>query len=257
MRIAVMTDIHANLPALQAALADMDQRGCDLMVHTGDAIAIGPFPAECLDVLFNLPQIRFVMGNHDDWFVHGLPQPQPDWLSDGEKAHQEWTHAQIDSALRVAMAQWPFVIAEHFAGTPITFMHYGLDAARRTFATVVRQPTAVDLDAMFAGYNEGALLFYGHDHAAADISGRTRYVNPGALGCHTEATARYVMVDCDNGRFSLTPHAIPYDDTPLFRAYEQRRVPEREFIQRIFLGNRYKKSAAASDGRPRPKLRKS
>jgi hypothetical protein len=54
-KIAVMTDVHANLPALQAALSTIEQEGYDLLVHTGDAIAIGPYPAETLDVLLSTP----------------------------------------------------------------------------------------------------------------------------------------------------------------------------------------------------------
>jgi predicted phosphodiesterase len=58
MRIVVMTDSHANLPALQAALKDIRGNGYDVIVHTGDAVAIGPYPAECLDLLFNTRDLR-------------------------------------------------------------------------------------------------------------------------------------------------------------------------------------------------------
>jgi predicted MPP superfamily phosphohydrolase len=55
MKIIVMTDAHANLPALQAALAAIQAEGYDLIVHTGDAIAIRPRPAETLDLLLATP----------------------------------------------------------------------------------------------------------------------------------------------------------------------------------------------------------
>jgi protein phosphatase len=53
MKIAVMTDVHANLPALAAALDAIRREGCEALFHTGDAIGIGPYPAECLDLLLN------------------------------------------------------------------------------------------------------------------------------------------------------------------------------------------------------------
>ena len=65
MRVVVITDVHANLPALKAVLESIRVEGYDALVHTGDAIAIGPYPAECLDLLLGVPNIRFVMGNHD------------------------------------------------------------------------------------------------------------------------------------------------------------------------------------------------
>ncbi len=52
-KIAVITDAHGNLPALQVALNKVVEEGGDAVYHTGDAIAIGPFPNECLDLLIS------------------------------------------------------------------------------------------------------------------------------------------------------------------------------------------------------------
>ena len=46
MKIAVLTDVHGNLPALQIAMRAIRRERCDAVFHTGDAIGIGPFPAE-------------------------------------------------------------------------------------------------------------------------------------------------------------------------------------------------------------------
>jgi hypothetical protein len=50
------------------------------------------------------------MGNLDAWLAYGLPQPQPDWMSDGEVAHQRWTHAQVSEAMVDFVSGWPFQI---------------------------------------------------------------------------------------------------------------------------------------------------
>ena len=50
MKIAILADVHANLPALRAALADAEQQGCERLYHAGDLIAIGPYPAEVIDL---------------------------------------------------------------------------------------------------------------------------------------------------------------------------------------------------------------
>src|SRR5262249_47988655 len=100
VRVAVLTDAHGNLPALRAALHAIRQEGCAAVYHPGDAIGIGPYPAETLDLLLDTPNVRFAMGNHDDWFANGLPQPQPAWMSDGCVAHQNWVHSCLDPALR-------------------------------------------------------------------------------------------------------------------------------------------------------------
>lgn len=61
-KLAIMSDVHANLPALQAALGAIQQEGCDAIYHCGDAVGIGPFPAECLDLMLNTPRMHQASG---------------------------------------------------------------------------------------------------------------------------------------------------------------------------------------------------
>lgn len=237
MKIAVITDVHANLPALKAALECIRREGCDTIFHTGDAIAIGPFPAECLDVLLNTPNIQFVMGNHDSYYVHGLPTPQPDWMSDGEVQHQRWTHSRLDPQMRSAVAGWPYVLERDLEGVRTVFVHYALAPSAQDYQPVVRNATAADLDRMFE-LHSAALVFYGHDHGRSDEKGRARYVNPGSLGCHGKAIARYCVVEIHGGKYTVEHRGAPYDDDELLNAFERRGVPEREFIYRAFFGRR-------------------
>jgi len=78
MRIVVITDLHANLPALEAILEAIRQEKYEEIFHTGDAVGIGPYPAECLERLLNTPDFSFVMGNHDAWLVDGFPDAPPE-----------------------------------------------------------------------------------------------------------------------------------------------------------------------------------
>jgi predicted phosphodiesterase len=238
MKIAVMTDVHGNLPALEAALGAIHKEGCDAIYHTGDAIGIGPYPEECLDLLLNTPNILCVMGNHELWFVDGLPQPQPAWMGDGEVAHQQWTHAGIDPKLRLVVAGWPMRLQQQCKGVRMTFVHYGLDASGRGFAPILQQPTTGELDNLFAN-EEASLIFYGHHHPFSDIQGRARYVNPGSLGCYHLAVARYAVVSVNRRGWTVEHRVVPYEDGELWRAFEQRQTPERAFIYRAFFGGRF------------------
>jgi len=237
LRIAVLTDVHANLPALEAALVSIRAEGTDAIFHTGDAIAIGPCPGECLDLLLNTPNIQFVMGNHETYFVHGLPTPQPAWMSDGEARHQEWTHSRLDPDLRPVLAEWPYMLEYDLEGVRTAFVHYGLASAQE-LQPVLKDPTAADLDRMFA-LQEAALIFYGHHHPRSDGQGRARYVNPGSLGCHHEAIARYCVVEFHRGQYRVEHREVPYEDGELLKAFEERDVPEREFICHAFFGGRF------------------
>jgi predicted phosphodiesterase len=191
-----------------------------------------------LDLLLSTPNVHLIMGNHDAWYVDGLPQPQPRWMSDGEVEHQHWVHAQLDISLKPIITGWPYVLQESFAGMRLAFLHYEPADTDSGFAPLLRDSGPHELDRLFGHYGAD-VVFYGHTHRAADVQGRARYVNPGALGCHHEALARYVMLDCSAGRYTLAPRAVPYDDRPLFVAFEQRKVPERAFLYGVFFGGRF------------------
>ena len=122
-KIAVITDVHANLPALQAVLQVLQKEHCDQVIHTGDAIGIGPYPVECLNLLLDVPNISFIMGNHDAWFVQGLPSPRSSWMSEGEYAHHHWTHARLTPQHRSLMEHWPYVLRQEVEGVTLSLIH--------------------------------------------------------------------------------------------------------------------------------------
>lgn len=237
VRIAVLTDVHANLPALEAALHHLGRHGYDLLVHTGDAIGIGPFPAECLDRLLSLPDILLLMGNHDEYFAFGLSYIDTKRMGNGELEHQMWTHEQLDPSLRAVVREWPFYISETVDGLTVAFLHYPMTPERK-FRSIIKEPNVAELEDVFSPY-EGEVVFYGHHHPFSDLQGSRRYINPGSLGCAPSAVARYSVMDFGDGRLEVKHQQVPYDDTKLFEEFESRRVPEREFIYQAFLGGRF------------------
>ena len=72
MRIAVLSDIHGNLPALRTVIADIDAWSPDLVVVGGDIVNRGPRSGECLDVLVERQWAdgwRLLRGNHEDFVL--------------------------------------------------------------------------------------------------------------------------------------------------------------------------------------------
>jgi hypothetical protein len=159
-------------------------------------------------------------------------------MSDGEVAHQQWTHASIDSNMRSMVGDWPMRIQQRFEGVQMTFVHYGLDTSGRDFAPILLQATVGELDTLF-GNEEAGLIFYGHYHPFSDAQGRARYVHPGSLGCYHLPIARYAVVNVNRSGCTVEHRAVPYDDGELWRVFEERDVPERGFIYRAFFGGRF------------------
>jgi len=238
MRAAVITDAQANLPALQAALHAIEGHGVDTIFHTGDAIGVGPFPAQTLDLLLNTPKMRFVMGDFDALFVDGLPEAAPPGMRADVFEHQQWTHAMLDPALRETMAAWPYLINSEAEGVPLAFMHYALAEDRRSFLPVVEEPEAGDLDELFAGV-DAMVVFYGHVPQKSSLQGRAMYINPGSLGCQTSATANYCIFDIRSGNIVIDHHQVVYDDSSLLPAFEKRGVPGRIPFLQAFFGGRF------------------
>jgi hypothetical protein len=132
-------------------------------------------------------------------------------------------------------------VEEDWGGLRATLLHYEPTDSAGDFAAHRRDYGPRDLDRIF-GSHESDLVLYGHTHIASDMRGQRRYINPGSLGCDREPVARFVTLECLKGHYILHTHAVPYDDRPLFEAFEQRQVPERALLYRAFFGDRYRAS---------------
>ncbi|HUO76563.1 MAG TPA: metallophosphoesterase family protein [Thermodesulfovibrionales bacterium] len=87
MRYAVISDVHANLEALEAVLRDINKRGIDEFLFLGDAVGYGPNPNECVELLRKNCKI-LLAGNHD-WAAIGLTDIQ--YFNEYAKAAILWT----------------------------------------------------------------------------------------------------------------------------------------------------------------------
>ena len=231
----MITDAHANLPALEAALAAIRALGCDAIYHTGDAVGIGPFPAEVIDRLLHTRDMHVVMGNHDELCAFGIPDPRPPWIDDELVANARWTRAQVDLGLREAMQSWPYALTDTIADNRFAFLHYPRDPESDGFVSIVEHAITEDLDVLFTGVRAD-VVFYGHHHPAVDTTGRKRYINPGSLGCGAEAVARFTVIDAErSGIPVIHHHAVRYDRSPLHTALARRGVPDAEFLRQAFI----------------------
>ena len=157
MRVAALYDVHGNLPALEAVLADVAGEGVDAVVCGGDVCA-GPMPRECLDALAGAV---FVRGNAD--------RELGGWVADRLREEQ-----------RAFMAALPLTASLDVDGLgPTLFCH----ATPRSDEEIVTRLTPEDeLAAALDGLEERVVVA-GHVHVAVDrVAGHRRFVNPGSVG---------------------------------------------------------------------------
>lgn len=201
MRIAVIADIHGNLPALDAVLADIAARGVDLTVNLGDIVSGPLFPRETADRLMPLgfPTIR---GNHErQLLTHG-----PDRIGQSDRfalaaltaTHKAW-FASLPETLRVG----DDILLVH--GTPASDLDYFLETVD---AAGVRPASPDEIEAR-AGDAPARLILCGHTHTprAVRTSDGRLVVNPGSVGLQAyrdeEPVPHNVEVGTPEARYAI------------------------------------------------------
>lgn len=218
MRLAILSDIHGNLLALEAVLADVAKRGADLIVNCGDLCTSPLWPRETFERLevLGLPTVR---GNHDRW-IATLP------YADMSPALR-YTHDALTPAQRTALGALPLTLAP----APGVFMCHGTPTDDYIYLLEDQIDGRLALsgpDAITArlGAVEAELILCGHSHNPQVVTapGRRLVVNPGSVGCPIFADnpqaprnnaraphARYALATRSGGRWAVELHALAYD----------------------------------------------
>ncbi|MFO7561934.1 MAG: metallophosphoesterase family protein [Enhygromyxa sp.] len=169
-RVAFISDLHANLVALDAAIAEIDALGIDEIVCLGDIVDLGPQPQAVVDRLRER-KVRCVRGNHDPLDE----RPAHPLLAEVET----WTRAQLDPATLRELAELPMQLELELEGTRVLCVH----GSPRGFNDQVLATTADD---QLLGWTAGSVfdvMVCGHTHVQLlrRIDARV-FVNVGSLG---------------------------------------------------------------------------
>jgi putative phosphoesterase len=167
MRVAAISDIHGNLPALEAVLADIASEGIEEIVVVGDTVS-GPWPAEVFDRLAALGA-RHVRGNADRLVVSG-----------GEGAIGDWSAERLGQR-RNAVAEWPLTLELAVEGLGTVVVCHATPTSDELIYTRITPDE--DLERLFEGV-EADVVVCGHTHVQYDrtLPSGLRIVNPGSVG---------------------------------------------------------------------------
>ena len=182
MKLALVADIHANLPALQAVLADVDRWRPDLVAVLGDIVNRGPHPRQCLDLIRDRsasPAWYLLAGNHEDYVLQLHHHPPPPGPESVVHQHTSWTVAQLCGALDDLAALPPRIRLDLPAPAGrASFAHASLLGNRNgIFADTGALDLAAKVDAT------ATLFGVGHTHRPLVRShGATVVVNAGSVG---------------------------------------------------------------------------
>jgi len=241
MRYGLISDIHANLPALEAALKVLERVDVDEYLCAGDLVGYGPMPNECVARIAEL-QATCVAGNHD---LIALGLPPDDGVSNLARESLRWTQAELSEESKRYLEALPAVVT---TGSGVVIAHGSLDDPGEYVRDEVQRCEQLRL--LEADHPDARFLVLGHTHRSAiqgaergtvplrwkrsvNLTPRERYLfNPGSVGQSRQRTARSRFMVLDLARGRATFYAVRYDVGACRRALRERGLPSWSFHTR-------------------------
>lgn len=214
MRIAVVADVHGNLPALKAVLSDIDSQAVDRVIVNGDLANRGPDTGAVYDRLAaHLGSAT--LGNHDDLMLIATGRRVPadtQWLADPFWGTVAWSAAQLvpggyldiieslPMTIKLAEKDAPSLLFSH--GSPRHYREgYGADLTNEVISEITETHPA-------------DVLIGSHTHRPHLVHwGRYTVINTGAVGCpfNGDARAHYLILTLVDGQWIPDFRRVPYD----------------------------------------------
>jgi predicted phosphodiesterase len=233
MRLGVLSDVHANAQALDAALAFLAGEGVDAYVCAGDLVGYGPAPNDCVRRACALPG-HHVAGNHDLIAVGRLGDERCDRRA---RESLRWTRAVLEDDCRQLLAALP--PGAHVAGVAV---HHGSPTDPCVYVRTEEQALAA-LDEASGTRPETEVLVLGHTHEPLAVgrrrgtllrggtgtvrlaAGEPTLINPGAVGQSRTRDRRARVVVLDLAARSATFHRVAYDVAACREALRRQGLP--------------------------------
>jgi predicted phosphodiesterase len=249
MRYALISDIHANLPALNAVLAHIaDHAPATPIYHLGDLVGYAPWPNEVVAKLRDWG-IAGVAGNYDSTVATAYQHcgckyedPRQEALS---HLSYGWTREHTSAATTRLLGALPFRIdlrplGGHASGPTVILLH-GNPVLNTVYVYEERPDDFLAKMGAVAGARPGDIVCFGHTHKPwqRTVDG-IRYVNTGSVGRPKDGDPRagYVVLEVgDDGEASVHFERVAYDVEEAARAILESELPD-EFAEYLRTGGR-------------------
>jgi len=237
VRVALISDIHANEIALLAVLDDIEKRGVDRIVCLGDVATLGPRPHAVIAILSGLG-CTCIMGNHDEFLIDAACVA--DYSSQGPiVASVEWCRRRLAQEERDFLTG--FARAADIALDESTSLLVFHGSPHSNTTDILATTSADRLDEVLAG-ERAAVMAGGHTHLQMLRQHRgILLVNPGSVGLpfrefsagrppQLMAHAEYATVEAEDGRIEVGMHRVALDARRLREAARESDLPLADYL---------------------------
>jgi putative phosphoesterase len=212
-RVAVITDIHANLPALEAALARIEELGIEDVYCGGDLVGYGPHPNEVCALLAER-EIPTIYGNYDYAIARDLEDCGCAYITAEDRAlgqrSVEWTLANTGRPAKDFMHELPFDLHVTVGATTLHLVH----GSPRKVNEYLFEDKPASLYERLARTEADDVLVFGHTHKPWVRShGGVLFVNCGSVGKPKDGDPRgaFAVLDASGGQLQVTIERVEYD----------------------------------------------
>jgi len=215
--IAILSDIHGNLPALKASLSVIDELGCERIISLGDVTGYYAEPDKCIDLLLERNAIQ-LLGNHDEYLVSGSACPRSKLVSELMK-HQR-------KVVTKKQIEYMSSLHSRYDEDETSFVHGGWRNPLDQYLYTVSSDSFPDDKKNF---------FSGHTHVQilAKFNNKT-YCNPGSVGQPRDGDSRAAFAILKDNEISL--HRAEYDIDATVNAMKKAGFTEKKLWENLYIG---------------------
>ena len=225
MRIAILSDVHSNLPALEAVLDDIAAAGVDARYALGDLVGYAPWPNEVLERL-RAEGFPIVMGNYDDGVGFDRDECGCAYVKERDRAEGDagfaWTKAQTSDENKAWLRTLHAQIRFEADGRRYLLVH----GSPRKINEYLYEDKPDETFARIGAMADAEVIVCGHTHKAYDKTvGGWRFVNVGSAGKPKDGDARGCWALLDTALNSVEFRRAAYDVERAARAVEASDLP--------------------------------
>ena len=238
LKVAVIADIHGNVQALEAVLADIREQRIDEVIVNGDLVNRGPSNVEVMERVTS-EGLPITLGNHDDlmrkWVDRDADIPEA-WFEDPFWAGTAWAARELQKAGWIdTFRTLPMTYAVTPGGRPSLLLSHG--SPRHYREGYGKFLTDADIESIIQA-TPADVLIGSHTHSPLERRwGRYLVLNTGAVGTpfNGDPRAQYLVMHLQNGAWAHEFRAVPYDRAGALSAFETKGLLEQgDLSARIF-----------------------